>query len=70
MKHLTVIIAFVLCCPIYMMAQSGKNFIDQNYIEITGTAETLVVPDEIYVSIKLTEKNHRKTIEEQEQLYK
>lgn len=68
MKQLAFSIAFVLCYPFFMMAQSGKNFIDQNYIEITGTSETLVVPDEIYVSVKLTEKNHKKTIEEQEQL--
>jgi uncharacterized protein YggE len=51
-----------------MIAQSEKNFIDQNYIEITGTAETLVTPNEIYVAITLTEKNHKKTIEEQEKL--
>ncbi|MEM6686461.1 MAG: SIMPL domain-containing protein [Bacteroidota bacterium] len=68
MKHLTIVIAFILCGPFYVMAQNGKNFIDQNYIEVTGTAEMLVIPDEIYVSIKLTEKNHKKTIEEQEQL--
>jgi uncharacterized protein YggE len=51
-----------------MNAQTEKNFIDQNYIEITGTAETLITPDEIYISVTLTEKNHKKTIEEQEQL--
>ena len=34
------------------MAQVGsKNFIDQNYIELSGTAELEVVPDEIYISI-------------------
>lgn len=68
MKHLTTICVFLLCLPLCMIAQSGKNFIDQNYIEVTGKAELLVIPDEIYVSIKLTEKNHKKTIEEQEGL--
>jgi len=68
MKQPIAIFVFVLCLPFCMHAQSEKNFIDQNYIEITGTAETLVVPDEIYVSVILTEKNHKKTIEEQEQL--
>ncbi|PTX63815.1 hypothetical protein C8N46_101423 [Kordia periserrulae] len=68
MKHLTIIIVFLLCIPLAVLSQSEKNFIDQNYIEITGTAETLVTPDEIYVSVTLTEKNHKKTIEEQEQL--
>jgi len=68
MKTYNTIILFIVCCPFFMIAQSGKNFIDQNYIEITGTAETLVIPNEIYVSITLTEKNHKKTIEEQEEL--
>ncbi|MEM6719140.1 MAG: SIMPL domain-containing protein [Bacteroidota bacterium] len=67
MKQLSIILAFVLCSPLFVIAQSGKNFIDQNYIEVTGKAELLVIPDEIYVSIKLTEKNHKKTIETQEQ---
>lgn len=68
MKHLTIGIVFLLFIPFAAKSQSQKNFIDQNYIEITGTAETLVTPDEIYVSVTLTEKNHKKTIEEQEQL--
>ncbi len=68
MKQLTAIFVFSICMPLFAIAQSGKNFIDQNYIEITGTAETLVIPDEIYISVTLTEKNHKKTIEEQEQL--
>ena len=68
MKTYITSIVFVVCCHFCMIAQSGKNFIDQNYIEITGTAETLVTPNEIYVAIILTEKNHKKTIEEQERL--
>ena len=69
MKPSTAYIIFFLCCSFLMNAQTEKNFIDQNYIEITGTAETLVTPDEIYISVTLTEKNHKKTIEEQEQLF-
>ncbi|AXG69533.1 hypothetical protein KORDIASMS9_01756 [Kordia sp. SMS9] len=68
MKHFISIIIFTVFLPLLSIAQSEKNFIDQNYIEIIGTAETLVVPNEIYVSVTLTEKNHKKTIEEQEQL--
>jgi len=68
MKIYITSIVFIVCCHFCMIAQSGKNFIDQNYIEITGTAETLVTPNEIYVAIILTEKNHKKTIEEQERL--
>ena len=32
-----------------------KNFIDQNYIEVTGKSEMLVVPDLIYLHIMLKE---------------
>lgn len=68
MKKYIIITVLTICFPLLLIAQSGKNFIDQNYIEITGTAELLIIPNEIYVSITLTEKNHKKTIEEQEQL--
>ncbi|QHI38201.1 hypothetical protein IMCC3317_35880 [Kordia antarctica] len=68
MKKYIISTILIICCHFFVIAQSEKNFIDQNYIEITGTAETLVTPNEIYIAITLTEKNHKKTIEEQEQL--
>lgn len=40
------------------MAQS-KNFIDQPYIEVSGSADTLVTPDEIYIRIILSERDTR-----------
>jgi len=41
-------------------AQSGtKNFIDQNYIEVTGKVETEITPDEIYISIVINEKDKK-----------
>ena len=43
-----------------MTAQYGsKNFIDQNYIEVTGTAEMEVVPDLIYLHISISEKDKK-----------
>jgi uncharacterized protein len=43
-----------------VLAQSGdKNFIDQNYIEVTGKAEMEIVPDEIYIKILLNEKDFK-----------
>jgi hypothetical protein len=66
MKNL---ILFFLIIPIYSNAQNGdKNFIDQNYIEVTGQMETELIPDEIYISITLNEKDKRgkESIEEQE----
>lgn len=66
-KHLFITI-LTMYFPILLTAQNEKNFIDQNYIEVSGKAETLIAPDEIYVGITLTEKNHKKPIEEQEKL--
>lgn len=40
----------------FTFAQSGeKNFIDQPYIEVTGTAEMEIVPDMIYLKISISE---------------
>ena len=36
-----------------------KNFIDQAYLETTAIVDTLVVPDRIYLSILITEKDTR-----------
>jgi len=39
-------------------AQQGeKNFIDQNYIEVSGKAELFIEPNLIYIKIELNEKN-------------
>ncbi len=50
------------------MAQNGeKNFIDQNYIEVSGNADMEVTPDKIYIKILLNEKDIKgKTITEVE----
>jgi len=45
------------------MAQVGdKNFIDQNYIEVTGKAEMQIVPDLIYLKITLSEKDSKNKV--------
>ena len=52
-----------------LLAQSSqKNFIDQPYVEVTGQAETEIIPNEIYVRIILSEndKKGRISIEKQE----
>jgi uncharacterized protein YggE len=36
-----------------------KNFIDKSYLETAATADTLVIPDRIYLSILITEKDTR-----------
>jgi uncharacterized protein YggE len=53
------ILTAVLFFPILLFAQTGeKNFIDQNYIEVTGKAELEVVPDMIYIHIVVNEKDN------------
>ncbi len=43
-----------------VISQTGeKNFIDQNYIEVTGKAEMEIVPDEIYLKIVLNENDNK-----------
>jgi uncharacterized protein YggE len=54
------ILGILLSIPIVVFAQTGgKNFIDQNYIEVTGKAELEVSPDMIYLKIVLSDKNNK-----------
>ncbi len=46
-----------------------QNPIEKPYIEVTGTAEEYVIPDEIYISISLKEKS-KTTVEMQEKSLK
>jgi uncharacterized protein len=48
----------------------AKNFIDQPYMELSGYADTLVVPNKIYIKITLSEKDTKDkvSVEEQETL--
>ena len=51
----------VLCLmPLLTSAQMGeKNFIDQNYIEVTGKAEMEIIPDEIYIRVLIDEADNK-----------
>lgn len=51
------LLSVMLCMAEALHAQTAKNFIDQPYIEVTGAADTLVMPDEIYIHINLSEKD-------------
>ena len=50
-----------------VMAQQ-KNFIDQPYLEVSGSADTLITPDQIFLNIALSERDtkDRITIEQLE----
>jgi uncharacterized protein YggE len=64
MKKITVLFAALF---LFASVQSQtKNFIDQPYIDVAGYADTLVVPDEIFINILISERDtkDRVSIEE------
>ena len=53
-------IGFLLTISLSGFSQTGeKNFIDQNYIEVTGKAEMDIIPDMIYLKIILSDKDNK-----------
>ena len=60
MKKLTLLLGLFLILGASAMAQLGeKNFIDQNYIEVNGTAVMEVVPNLIYLKIVIGDKDQK-----------
>ena len=59
MKINLIIIALFAICIAVNSQTMAKNFIDQPYIEVTGKAELEVVPDEIYLTIVIDEKDNK-----------
>lgn len=57
MKKIQLLI--LLSLAITTVSAQTKNFIDQPHIEVTGSADTLVTPDEIFIRIIITEKDTR-----------
>ena len=56
--------SFLFCLlflfAILSYAQNGsKNFIDENFIKVTGTSKTEVTPDEIYLKIVIRETDNK-----------
>ncbi|PKP23533.1 MAG: SIMPL domain-containing protein [Bacteroidetes bacterium HGW-Bacteroidetes-22] len=59
MKQALIVIG-LLTISIFGFAQPcEKNFIDQNFIEVTGKAELAIVPDLIYLKIILSDKDNK-----------
>lgn len=57
-KHIFFIIFILISTTVF--GQNGeKNFIDQNYIEVTGKAIMEIIPDEIYLKILINEKEFK-----------
>ena len=61
---------FLLWLPIFCMtalaAQSVEKVAEKPYIDVIGSAEMSVVPDEIYVFIRLQERKQNRTVLQQE----
>lgn len=55
----TLFILFVLLSANLFGQNGDKNFIDQNYIDVTGKAEKEIAPDEIYLQIIINEKDNK-----------
>ncbi len=67
----SVILSLLILLSLNTFAQVGeKNFIDQNYIEVTGKAEMEITPDMIYIKILISEKDtkNKVTVAELEEL--
>lgn len=65
MKNLALIT--ILFLTVSANAQLQKNFIDQNYIEVTGTSEIKIIPNEIYLSIIINEQDKKGKISVEKQ---
>lgn len=59
MKAFGIILASLMLITVIGSAQGPKNFIDQNYIEVTGKAEMEITPDEIYLNITIKEVDNK-----------
>lgn len=57
--HSISLIAFIMLLVSTASIGQNNSFIDQPYIEVTGTAHREVVPDEIYLQITLKEKDNK-----------
>jgi len=56
------LVLILVSVPLLAIAQEGKNFIDQNYIEVVGKAEIDVVPDLIYLRITINERDSKNKV--------
>ena len=58
MNKIALTLLLLSTIPFFAPAQS-KNYIDQPYIDISGYADSLITPNEIYIKIIISEKDTR-----------
>ncbi len=61
------LITFAIVFSFFYCTAQTKNFIDQPYISVNGSADTFVTPNEIFIKITLSEKDTRDKISVEEQ---
>jgi len=59
MKRILITLIFTISVYTGFSQGATKNFIDQNYIEVIGEAEEKVTPDQIYLIIRVNEKDFK-----------
>jgi uncharacterized protein YggE len=69
MRPTYIFFMIILWANVGFAQSSTKNFIDENYIEVTGTARIEIIPDEIYLKIIINEEDNKakQTLEEIEE---
>lgn len=63
MKRIIILILILITARAY---SQNKNFIDRPYLETTARADTLIVPDRIYLSILLSESDTKDRVSVEE----
>lgn len=63
-----IIASLLLLFPVLSVAQPEKSVMDRPYIEVSGKADMEVTPDEIFLTIRISEEDNkaRQTVEELE----
>ena len=63
-KYLT----FLVCLLFTNLLSAQKNYLDVPFIETSAKVDTLVIPDRIFISVKIneTDTKNKRTVEEQE----
>ena len=65
MNRITLILLLFSILPFVGQAQT-KNYIDQPYLDVTGYADSLVIPNEIYIKINISEKDSKDRVSVEE----
>jgi len=68
MKKTVALLIVLAVVGITQLNAQSKNFIDQPYVEVAGTADTLVTPNEIFIRFTISEKDtkNKVSLEDQE----